>query len=131
MTSGLKRRKGPELASLKSLKRKLDKVFSQWIRKRDALPNGIGICITCNRAAVLQAGHFIKRQHTAGRWDEHNAHGQCAGCNIREMALEHYEAIIKKYGLEEAQRVRGLRHQTWKPTRSELGEMIAKYSELA
>jgi hypothetical protein len=44
------------------------------------------------------------------------------------MALEHYEAIIRKYGIEEAQRVRALRHKTWKPTRDELEELIEKYS---
>ena len=128
MKSGSKRRKGRKLASLKSLKNKLDKVFSLYIRKRDALPNGMGACVTCGKVTVVQCGHFIKRQHTAGRWNEHNAHGQCAGCNIREMALEHYEAIIKKYGIEEAQRVRALRHQTWHPTRSDLEELIKRYS---
>ena len=133
MTSGSKRRKGPKLASLKSLKRKLDKVFSQWIRKRDALPNGIGICITCNRAAVLQAGHFIPRQHHATRWHADNVWGQCAGCNCwgHGQQAAYYVALVKRIGQKRVDELMRLRHTTVKYTRSELGEMIAKYSELA
>lgn len=114
--------------SLKSLRNKLDLLFSAWIRKRDANEHGMGRCITCGQYRLLQCGHFTRRQHTAGRWDEHNAHGQCARDNISGCELEHYEAIIKMYGIDEARRLRQLRYQAWKPSRADLEALIAKYS---
>ena len=114
--------------ALSTLRRKLDKLFSVWIRKRDADEHGMGRCITCNQWRLLQCGHFVRRQHTAGRWVAHNAHGQCAGCNIRGCELEHYEAIIKLYGIDEARRIRALKHQTVKFQRQDLLDLILKYS---
>lgn len=116
--------------SLKSLKAKLDRQFSLYIRRRDAPADGYGRCVTCRKWALLQCGHFVIRQHQAGRWDEHNAHGQCYYCNHRlhGAQVDYYEAIIKKYGLEEGRRVRRLRYETVKYTRSDLEELIAKYS---
>ena len=68
----------------KSLIRKIDKVFSEYIRKRDSNKDGYGVCCTCAKKIHYKdahAGHFMSRRHYATRWDEENVALQCAGCN--------------------------------------------------
>ena len=70
--------------SRKSLVEKLDKIFSIYIRRKNAI-NDIAICVTCNKKnhwSKLQNGHFMSRRHYNTRWDEDNCHVQCAGCNV-------------------------------------------------
>ena len=64
--------------------KKLDKVFSLYIRQRYA-KNEIAQCFTCGKKAhwkKLQCGHFQSRKHYSTRWDEINCQVQCAGCNV-------------------------------------------------
>jgi hypothetical protein len=61
---------------ISKLKKKLDSVFSKWIRARDKK------CYTCGRTENLQCGHFIPRQYLAVRFDERNCHAQCYACNM-------------------------------------------------
>jgi hypothetical protein len=68
----------------KSLVEKLDKIFSIYIRRKDAI-NDIATCVTCNKKdhwTKLQNGHFMSRRHYNTRWDEDNCHVQCSGCNV-------------------------------------------------
>lgn len=70
--------------SRKSLVTKLDKVFSEYIRRRYAV-NDIAECVTCGKKdhwKNLQAGHFISRKHYATRWNEENVQVQCVKCNV-------------------------------------------------
>jgi predicted DNA-binding protein YlxM (UPF0122 family) len=74
----------PKKPSRKTLVKKLDKVFSQYIRRRFAV-NEIAKCVTCGKQAHwkdLQAGHFMSRKHYSTRWDEINVQVQCSGCNV-------------------------------------------------
>lgn len=114
--------------SIKALRNKLDQVFSEFIRQRDEGKP----CISCGKMAPLQCGHFVRRQHKAGRWDEHNAHGQCVYCNKwgNGRELEHYEAIITKYGIDEARRIRSLQSTTVQFIRSDYEAMISRYQAL-
>jgi len=69
--------------TLQALDRKLWKIFSQYIRKRDC-PNGYGTCVTCGKLkpyAEMDAGHFIGRRHKATKFDERNVAVQCRYCN--------------------------------------------------
>jgi len=64
------------------LKRKLWKVFSDYIKKRDK-----NICFTCSRrceGSGAHAGHFIPKSvgGLALYFDEDNVHTQCFNCNI-------------------------------------------------
>lgn len=69
-------------------KKKLWKVFSEYIRKRDRdLVTGLSVCFTCGLQRdykQLQAGHGIPR--AAGGlilyFHEMNVHTQCYRCNI-------------------------------------------------
>ena len=131
--SGLSRKKGVKkrkLPSLKSLRAKLDQVFSLYIRKRDADENGMGWCITCNRWALLECGHFIPRQHTATRWEPDNVWGQCARDNSwgHGEQAQYYVALCKKLGTARVVALMVLKHKTVHFTRDDLAAMIIKYS---
>jgi 5-methylcytosine-specific restriction endonuclease McrA len=70
--------------SRKSLIKKLDTVFSQYIRLRNS-KKGIAKCVTCGKEddyKKLQAGHFISRKNYATRWDPDNVQVQCVACNV-------------------------------------------------
>ena len=75
---------GMKKPTRKSLVIKLDTVFSQYIRRKDAVDE-IAECITCGKKdhfKKLQCGHFMSRRHYSTRWHEDNVGVQCYGCNI-------------------------------------------------
>jgi|TARA_R100001163_G_C5067118_1_gene206033 hypothetical protein len=70
--------------SRKSLVKKLDKVFSEYIRRRHSVAD-LSECVTCGKIEKwqkLQCGHFMSRKNYSTRWDEKNCQVQCAGCNV-------------------------------------------------
>lgn len=74
----------PKKPTRKTLITKLDKVFSEYIRRKDA-KNDIATCVTCGKKdhwKKLQNGHFMSRKHYATRWDEDNVGVQCSACNV-------------------------------------------------
>ncbi len=68
-----------------TLVKKLDKIFSIWIRSKDADHAGMVDCFTCgvtkNWKYEIDAGHFQSRGKYATRWDEQNVKPQCKRCN--------------------------------------------------
>lgn len=56
--------------------KKLDRIFSEYIRKRD------GRCVVCGSTENLQCGHLFSRVAYSTRWDEENAYCQCRSCNM-------------------------------------------------
>ena len=67
------------------LKKKLDKLFSEYIRRRKANYYGRVNCFTCGvekHWKEQQAGHFQTRSHHSTRWDEVNVQVQCVKCNM-------------------------------------------------
>lgn len=75
----------PRKPSRKNLIKRLDTVFSKYIRLRDSDPEGYCRCSTCGEVhhwTKIQAGHFISRKHYSTRWDEENVHAQCVACNV-------------------------------------------------
>ena len=110
--------------SLKTLRNKLDRVFSEYIRKRDANRNGYVRCVTCGREHHWReghAGHFIKRQYLATRYDPRNCHFQDAYCNTyRGGALIEYTLFMQKtYGQEVIDELMRLKRTTVKFTRDD------------
>ena len=71
------------------LVKKLDAVFSQYIRLKDADEFGNATCFTCGKVdhwKKLQNGHFQSRKHYATRWDEMNCQVQCvSGCKCIQI----------------------------------------------
>lgn len=77
--------KKKKLKSLSFLCKKLDKVFSEYIRRKDADGRGFVKCFTCMNKKhwkEMQCGHFISRRHYNTRWDVMNCKPQDAACNI-------------------------------------------------
>ena len=124
----MKRRKLPPL---KSLEKKLDRVFSEYIRRRDADEGGTAVCVTCGKLYFwrdIQAGHWVKRQHRALRWDERNVYPQCAAENLyKNGAMDEMAAhIIRKHGAETIDELLRLKKTSVKHTRADLETLIAE-----
>lgn len=59
-------------------KRTLDKLWSEYVRRRD------GHCTFCGRTeGKLDANHIMSRRHTATRWDVRNGNALCFTCHRR------------------------------------------------
>ncbi|MFP4461620.1 MAG: recombination protein NinG [Thermotogota bacterium] len=90
------------------LKEELWRLFSLWIRQKEADENGIVRCSTCGAFRhwrYLDAGHYMSRRHLSTKYNEKNVHPQCKQCNgpySGEQALM-ARFIDKKYGLGTAQ----------------------------
>lgn len=125
-----------KLAPIPKLKKELDRVFSLFIRQRDAREgNGYGYCVTCGHFAHwkdMDCGHYVPRQDLATRWDERNCHLQCKSDNgFRGGEPEKMAAYIDTiYGKGTAEELRARAKQPFRLTRYWLTEQIAKYKAL-
>jgi hypothetical protein len=117
--------------SRSKLIKKLDTVFSQYIRLKNS-KNEIGTCFTCGKEdhwKKLQNGHFQSRRHYSTRWDETNCQIQCAGCNV----FKHGEQFIfsqkldQKYGEGTSRRLHIKAQQIIKLADFEIEELIKTY----
>lgn len=117
--------------SLPKLKKELDRVFSIFIRTRDAY-NGIAACVTCKirkRWRKMDAGHYVPRQDLATRWDEDNVYAQCKRCNgFRGGEPEKMAAYIDALaGYPMAEGLRTKSKMKFRPTRDWLEQKIGEY----
>jgi hypothetical protein len=120
--------------SRKSLIEKLDKVFSIYIRRKDAI-NDIAQCVTCGKKdhwSKLQNGHWASRRHYSTRWDERNCNVQCAGCNVfRAGEIYLYtKYLCSKYGDNFPDELYAKSQTIRKFDDVELQDMIAHYTEI-
>jgi hypothetical protein len=121
--------------SLPKLKKKLDAVFSQYIRLRDSDSSGFFSCITCGERVFWKNGqncHYRPRNKLALRFDETNCNAGCASCNLwdRDHIQKYTLAIQDKYGDRVlAELDKKLREKiTYK--RADYEDMIQKYTAL-
>lgn len=115
--------------TVKTLKKKLDQVFSVYIRKRDN-----GVCFTCKIQKPwreMQNGHYITRAANATRFNEKNCNCQCVGCNVfRKGNMDAYALeLVKKYGLRILEDLNRLKHTVKQFTVGELLELINYYEK--
>jgi hypothetical protein len=120
----------PRKASRKTLIKKLDTVFSIYIRRRYAKDN-IAECVTCGKQdhwKNLQAGHFMSRKHYATRWDEEgNVQVQCMACNVYRYG-EQYK-FSKYLGETKADALLVKSRQIQKFTDADLIDLIELYTD--
>ena len=117
----------PKKPTRKTLITKLDKVFSEYIRRRYA-KNEIATCVTCGKKdhwKKLQAGHFMSRKHYATRWDEDNVEVQCSACNVFRYGEQYLFA--KHLGTEKADMLLTKSREAVKFPDWEIQEMIELY----
>jgi hypothetical protein len=112
------------------LVKKLDTVFSQYIRRSNADNNGYCTCVTCNKTfhwKEIQAGHFMSRKHYSIRWDERNVKPQCVACNVYRAGEQYKYSLF--LGSEVANVLYLQSKEIVKFTNYELEDMINDYSE--
>ena len=87
----------PKKLSRSKLVKKLDTVFSKYIRISSADKNGYCTCVTCGVVKhwkEIQAGHFMSRKHYSTRWDETNVKPQCIGCNMFKQGEQYKYSLF-------------------------------------
>lgn len=121
--------------SRKSIIKRLDTVFSLYIRLKDS-NNEIVECYTCGKTAHfqdgMQCGHFQSRKFYATRWDVDNCKVQCISCNVFKYG-EQYKFGIKldsEYGKGTAEKLSIKSKKIIKYSNEDLIEMIENYNNL-
>jgi len=113
------------------LVKKLDDVFSKFIRQRDTDEDGLCYCYTCTTIKDLKemdAGHYIKRGCMRTRWDERDVHAQCTTCNrFKGGRMDEYALhLIKDYGEGIIEELMQLKHMPVKKHTIEELECLVK-----
>ena len=125
----------PRKVTRKSLIKKLDTIFSQYIRLKSADKKGYVKCYTCETKKhykdYMQCGHFISRRHYVLRWSEKNARPQCYGCNVMSQGKQYEFALNlnKEYGYNIAEELLLESKKTEKLSNDELISLINRYKE--
>ena len=119
----------PRKTSRKTLVKKLDTIFSIYIRRKNSV-NEIAQCITCGKKdhwKKMQNGHFMSRKHYATRWDEDNVEVQCMGCNVYRYGEQYLFA--KHLGEDKADELLVKSRQIKKFTDADLLDLIDLYTD--
>lgn len=121
--------------TVSKLKKKLDAIFSKYVRLSNADKNGYVKCYTCGVKKYwekdgMQAGHFMSRKHTATRFDEQNVKPQCYSCNCHFYGRQFVfgKNLDKEFGEGTADALLQKSRQTQKNTVIDLQELIELYS---
>jgi len=114
----------------KKIVAKLDKVFSKYIRARDAIMYK-GVCPFCHKRPIECCFHFMSRIAYATRWREDNAIGSCMSCNMQN---EHEPTpfilwFIDHFGREKLDYLQALYHSVATYTDNELKLIIGEYKK--
>lgn len=113
---------------------RLDSVFSQFIRLRDAGKDGGIRCVSCGQRFepdYIDCGHYIPREHMATRFSEMNCHAQCHFCNRQKRGnLEAYrDALVTMYGEDAVEALEQRKFQAVKMGKSELQDKLDFYRD--
>jgi len=117
----------------KKLIARLDKVFSQWVRRKDADHRGYVECWTCGKVlpwSRVDAGHFQSRAKFSTRWDERNVKPQCKTCNGFRSGEQWKFArhLDRVYGEGTALEIEALSNTTKKFSSEELEALVDVYN---
>lgn len=115
--------------------KKLDKVFSEYIRLRDTMPNGYFRCISCGKIKPYpqaDCGHFHSRRHMNTRFDEDNCHAECKFCNrfSADHLIGYRENLIRKIGTKRFELLEWKANQIKNWSDFELKQLIKYYTVL-
>ncbi len=95
--------KPKKVKTTSQLKKELDTIFSEYIRRKYSDDSGYVKCITCGvqkHWKEMQASHFISRSHLSLRFDFRNVFPACVGCNVfKNGNIPSYAVFLeKKFG---------------------------------
>lgn len=135
LRKGKKDKTGVKVRKKANLVDKLDRIFSQYIRLRDVMPNGYFRCISCGKVKPYEqsdCGHFFSRRHMATRFDEDNCNSECKGCNrfSADHLIGYQVNLIRKIGQDRYERLVWKHNSTKKWCDFELKELIKYYKAL-
>lgn len=111
------------------------KIFSEYIRRKDADEGGTTECYTCGKLLhwkyEAQAGHAIPGRHNAVLLDPEIVRVQCAPCNIWKRGMYHIftTKLIKENGMEWWERKLEEARRVVKLTRSDFEEAIQTFKQ--
>lgn len=124
-----KKQKTVGVVRVSDLKKKAQRVFNAWIRKRDENEP----CISCQKIANgYDGGHYINQGSSGAlRYHEDNVHKQCSfvcNHNLSGNKIEYRINLVKKIGVKRVEWLEEHRHDRKKWTREELLEIIERYT---
>lgn len=104
VTIKFKKKAKKRTESRSQLVKRLDNVFSKYIRMKDAV-DGLATCVTCGNTKewkLQQNGHYESRGKLPTRWDEINCHVQCYACNVAMKGnyTSYARYMVNRYGVE-------------------------------
>ena len=123
------------LLPLPKLKKKLWRLFSEYVRRRDADENGYVRCISCGsfkHYKEVDAGHFHAGSTSLALYfDERNVHSQCVRCNkwLSGNGANYALALQRRYGPHILEDLESIKHTRDKFNRGEYEEMIETYKK--
>jgi hypothetical protein len=128
------KKKTKKTKSLRSLKEKVWKLFSQYIRRSHADEGGTVSCYTCGELMFWKdahAGHAIGGRHNAVLFDEDIVKPQCPRENLFLGGQYGIFAakLIREHGLEWYEQKQIDSRKVVKYTRSDLEDLILQYEE--
>jgi len=115
--------------------KKLDTIFSRYIRKSSADFRGNIVCPCCGKTfnwKEAQNMHYVGRSNRNTRFDERNCYAGCMGCNVfKNGNYPAYTAyLLSHYGQEWLQELIKDGNKSRKFTAQELKDLISNYTEL-
>ena len=118
--------------STKSLRKKLWKLVSEYVRRKDADANGYTQCYTCGATKhfkEMDCGHYIHSDVLD--FETNNLRPQCTRCNkwLSGNGGIYCEKLIKEIGEEEISLMRQRSKQVKKWQIGELEDMIETYKQ--
>ena len=116
------------------LKKKLDTIFSIYIRLKYADEDLNVQCFTCDRIypyKKMQNAHFWGRTHLSTRWDEENCYPGCYGCNVAKNGnyIEYTLRLQKHLGEQAFEALEQRKNQTKKMGKADYQELIDLYTQ--
>lgn len=119
---------------LRTLKASCWRLFSEYVRRKDADAGGTEYCFTCETPMhwkALQCGHGIPGRRNAVLFDEEICRPQCPRCNV--FMGGRYEIfttkLIKEKGMDWWERKLSGARALVKLTRSDLEDLIQSYKQ--
>ena len=120
---------------LSTLKAKLWRLVSEYVRRKDANSDGLVECVTCGKWSHwkdVHAGHFLpKKKGSAVYFNMENIHPQCPYCNVWQRGNLHayYDYMLREYGQHKIDWLKQISRHPLKITRVEYEKMISDMKE--
>lgn len=120
--------------SIGVLTKKLDRIFSVFVRLTGANSNHLTACFTCDKVLhwrEIQCGHFQSRRFYSTRFHELNCKPQCYACNIGLSGNQYVFGVNldKLHGKGTADSMVRKSREVKKFTSQEMMEMITYYEQ--